>query len=74
MDLNNPENLSTTKVRHYIRSGFYMSPILSCKSIENNDDAYWGKDRMKKFSKPLRSKECTQWRYLILKRHLKNPV
>ena len=51
-----------------------MSPILSCKNIENNDNAYRDKDRMKKFSKPLRSKEWTQWRYLILKRHLQNPV
>ena len=59
MDLNNPENLYTTKVRHYTRSGFYMCPTLSCKSIENNNDAYGDKDCIKKFSKPLWSNECT---------------
>ena len=54
MDLNNPENLFATKVSDYIRSGFSMSTISSCKSIENNDDAYRDKDRRKKFCKPLR--------------------
>ena len=31
-----------------------MSTLSSCKSIENNHDAYRDKDRMKKFCKPLR--------------------
>ena len=54
MDLNNPDNLFATKVSDYIRSGFSMSAISSCKSIENNDDACRDKDCRKKFCKPLR--------------------
>ena len=67
MDLNNPENLFATKVSDYIRSGFSMSTISSCKSIESKDVAYRDKDRRKKFCKPLRVQAME-----ILKRNLQN--
>ena len=35
---NNLEDLSTTKVGEHISSGFSMSTIWSCKSIENKRD------------------------------------
>ena len=34
----NPENSSTTKVREHIPSGFSMSTISLCRSIENKHD------------------------------------
>ena len=37
---NNPENSFTTKVGHYIPSGFSLSTISSCKGIENKHDIY----------------------------------
>ena len=46
---NNSEDLSTTKVREHIPSGFLMSIILSFKSIEYKHDVCRGKDCMKKF-------------------------
>ena len=51
---NNPENLSTTKVREHIPSGFSKSIISSIRSIENRHDLYRGKDCMKKFYEFLR--------------------
>ena len=51
---NNPENSSTTNVRKPIASGFSMSKISSCKSIEKNHDAHKDKDCMKKFCESLR--------------------
>ena len=51
---NNPENLLTTKDCKHIASGFSMSTISSFKNIENNNDAYRGKDCMKKFCRALR--------------------
>ena len=54
MNLSNRENLSATKVSDYIWSGFSMSTISSCKSIENNHNVYRDKDRIEIFCKPLR--------------------
>ena len=42
----NPENSSTTKVSKHIPSGFSMSTISSCRSIENKHDVYRGKDNI----------------------------
>ena len=52
---NNPEKLSTTKVRKHISSGFSMSTIFSFRSIENKHDVYRGKDSMKRFCEYLRN-------------------
>ena len=46
---NNPENSCTMKVGGYISSGFWVSIILSFKSIENKHNVYRGEDCMKKF-------------------------
>ena len=46
---NNSENSSATIVSEHIPSGFSMSTISSCKTIENKHDVYRGKDCMKKF-------------------------
>ena len=51
---NNPENLSTTKVREHIPSGFSMSTISSFRSIEHKHDVYRSKDCMKRFCQYLR--------------------
>ena len=54
---NNLGNLSTTKVSKHIPSGFSISTISSCRSIENKYnkyDVYRGKDCMKKFCESLR--------------------
>ena len=40
-------NLSTTKLRENIPSGFSISKISSFRSIENKHDAYRGNDCMK---------------------------
>ena len=50
---NIPENSSTTIVREHIASGFSISTISSFKDIENNHNAYCGKDCMKKFCASL---------------------
>ena len=42
-------NLSTTKVRENVPSGFSISKISSFRSIENKHDGYRGNDCMKKF-------------------------
>ena len=46
---NNPENLSTTKVRKHIPSGFSMSTMSSFRSIKNKHDEHRGKDCTRKF-------------------------
>ena len=51
---NNPQNLSTTKLRKHILSGLSMSTISSFRSIENNHDVYRGKYCMKNFWELLR--------------------
>ena len=51
---NNPENSSTTKVSEHIPSGFSMSTITLCTSIENKHDEHAGKNCMKKFCEFLR--------------------
>ena len=51
---NNPENLSKTKVREHIPSGFSMSTTSSFTSIENNHDVCRGKGCMKNFCESLR--------------------
>ena len=51
---NNPEHLSTTKESEHIPSGFLMSTVSSFRNIENKQDVYIGKDRMKKFCEFLR--------------------
>ena len=51
---NNPENPSTTKVSEHILSGFPMSTISWCTSIENKHHVYRSKDFMKKFSESSR--------------------
>ena len=51
---NNPKNSSTTKVSEHIPSGFSMSIISSCRSIENKHDVCGGKDFIKKFCESLR--------------------
>ena len=51
---NNPENLSTAKVKEHTPSGFSMSTISSFRNIENKHDAQRGKDGMKKFCEFLR--------------------
>ena len=51
---NNPENLSTTKVREHIPSGCSMSTISFLRSIENKYHIYRGKYCMKKFCQLLR--------------------
>ena len=56
LDLNNPENSSTTKVGKHIPSSFSMPTISSFKSIENKHDVYRGKDCMKKFFKKKKIK------------------
>ena len=43
---NNSENLSTKIVSEHIPSGFSMSTISSCQSIESKHDVYWCKDCM----------------------------
>ena len=43
----NPENLSTAKVREHTASGFSMSTISSFRSIENKHGIYRSKDYMK---------------------------
>ena len=50
---NNAENSFTTKVGEHSPSGFSISTILTFKSIENKNDAYRGKDYMKKFCESL---------------------
>ena len=45
---NNPENLSTTRVRKHAPLGFSISTIYSFRSTENKHDVYRGKDCMKK--------------------------
>ena len=52
--INNPEKSSTEKVGKHISSAFFISTILSFKSIENKHDAQRGKDCMKKFCESLR--------------------
>ena len=51
---NNPESLSTAKVREHIPSDFSRSLISSFRSRENKHDGYRGKDCMKTFCKFLR--------------------
>ena len=51
---NNPENPSTTKVSKHIPSGFSMSAASSCRSIENKNDLYRGKDCTKSLCEFLR--------------------
>ena len=51
---NNPENSFATTVSKHIPSGFSMSIISSCKSIENKHNAYRRKDCMKTFYEYLR--------------------
>ena len=46
---NNPKNSCTIKVVKHIPSGFSMSAISSCESIQNTHDVYRGKVCMKKF-------------------------
>ena len=45
---NNPENLSTTRVRKHTPLGFSISTIYSFRSTENKHDVYRGKYCMKK--------------------------
>ena len=54
MNVNNPENSSTTKVSEHIPSGFSMPTISSFKSIENKHHVYRRRDCMKNFFKSLR--------------------
>ena len=51
---NNPENLSTTKVREHIPSGCSISTISFLRSIENKYHIYRGKYCMKRFCQLLR--------------------
>ena len=51
---NKLENSFTTKLSEHIPSGFWMSTILSFKSLESKHDVYRGKDCMKKFCESLR--------------------
>ena len=51
---NKLENSFTTKLSEHIPSGFWMSTILSFKSLESEHDVYRGKDCMKKFCESLR--------------------
>ena len=52
--INNPENLSTTKVSEHISSGFPMSTLSSFKIKENKHDVHRSKNCMKKFCESLR--------------------
>ena len=52
--MNNPENSFRAKVSEHIMSGFSMSAISSCRTIENKHDVYRSKDWMKKFGESLR--------------------
>ena len=49
---NNPKNSSTTKVSEHFPSGFLMSTISLCRSVENKHDVYRSKDCMKIFLNP----------------------
>ena len=51
---NYPENSSITKVIKHIPSGFSMSKIYSCRSIENKNDVYRCKYSIKKFLSVLK--------------------
>ena len=51
---NNPENVSATTIGKHVPSDCFLSTISSFKSMENNHDAYGGKERMKKFFESLR--------------------
>ena len=51
---NRKKNSLTAKVGEHIPSGFSRSTISSCRSIEDEYDAYRGKDCMKKFCESLR--------------------
>ena len=42
--MNNPENSFTAKVSEHSMSGFSMSAISSCRTIENKHDVYRSKD------------------------------
>ena len=51
---NNPENLSATKAREHLSSGFSMSTITSFRSIENKHNVHRSKNYIKKFCEFLR--------------------
>ena len=50
---NNPENWYEIKVDEYIPSGFSISAIPWCKTIETKDDVYRGENCIKKFCESL---------------------
>ena len=51
---NNTENSFATKLGKHIPSGFLLSTISSCRSIESKHDVYRGKDCMKNYCGSLR--------------------
>ena len=53
---NNPEKSSTSKVSEHITSGFSKFTISLFRSIENKNNMYRGKDRLKKILKSVRNK------------------
>ena len=53
---NNPQNLSTIKVREHIQPVFLMITPLSFKDIENKHDLHRGEDYTKKVSRILEKK------------------